>query len=88
MSIKFKMYGIGIVFLLAIGCLTGVSLYEVVSIRSIYNDIVLRDVQGKINVLEINRDVNYVSRLTRNMMLGSNFEKDIVSLEKVINLNP
>lgn len=84
MSIKFKMYGIGIVFLLAIGCLTGVSLYEVVSIRSIYNDIVLRDVQGKINVLEINRDVNYVSRLTRNMMLGSNFEKDIVSLEKVI----
>lgn len=84
MSIKFKMYGIGIVFLLAIGCLAGVSLYEVFSIKSIYNDIVLRDIGGKINVLEINRDVNYVSRLTRNMMLGSNIEKDINGLEKVI----
>ncbi len=84
MSIKFKMYGIGVVFLLAIGCLTGVSLYEVISIRSIYNDVVLRDVAGKINVLEINRDVNYVSRLTRNMMLGSNIDKDIPSLERVI----
>ena len=27
MSIKLQMYGIGIVFILAIGCLTGVSLY-------------------------------------------------------------
>lgn len=84
MSIKFKMYGIGIVFFLAIGCLTGVSLYEVFAIKSIYTDVVLRDTGGKINVLEINRDVNYVSRLTRNMMLGSNIEKDILSLEKVI----
>lgn len=84
MSIKFKMYGLGVVFFLAIGCLAGVSLYEVFSIRSIYNDIVLRDIGGKINVLEINRDVNYVSRLTRNMMLGSNIEKDMQGLEKVI----
>ena len=84
MSIKLKMYGIGVVFLLAIGCLTGVSLYEVLSIKSTYNDVVLRDVGGKINVLEINRDVNYVSRLTRNMMLGSDIEKDIPSLERVI----
>ena len=35
-----------------------------------------------IDVLEINRDVNYVSRLTRNIMLGSNIEKDIKVLER------
>lgn len=84
MSIKFQMYGIGIVFFLAIGCITGASLYEALSIKSIYKDIVLRDIGGKIDVLEINRDVNYTSRLTRNMMLGSNLEKDIQSLENVI----
>ncbi|MCW7752992.1 methyl-accepting chemotaxis protein [Desulfobotulus sp. H1] len=84
MSIKLKMCVIGAVFLLAIGCLTGVSLNEVLSIRSLYTNVVLRDVGGKINVLEINSDLNYVSRLTRNMMLGSNIDRDLQSLERVI----
>jgi len=34
-------------------------------------------VKNKITILEINRDLNYISRLTRNIMLGSNFQKDI-----------
>ena len=35
------------------------------------------DVVGKITSLEIGKDINYVSRLTRDAMLGGNIEKDI-----------
>ena len=42
-------------------------------------------VKGEILVLDINRHMNYVSRLTRNIMLGSNYEKDMKKLEDRIN---
>ena len=38
-------------------------------------------VKGHILALDINRHMNYVSRLTRNIMLGSNYEKDMKKLE-------
>ncbi|HIQ25001.1 MAG TPA: hypothetical protein EYH43_03360, partial [Persephonella sp.] len=38
-------------------------------------------VKGHMLVLDINRHMNYVSRLTRNIMLGSNYEKDMKKLE-------
>lgn len=39
---------------------------------------------GKVALLEINRDVNYVSRLTRNIMLGSDYQKDMEKLDAKI----
>ncbi len=39
-------------------------------------------VQGHINVLKISRDMNYCSRLTRSIMLGDDYEKN---LKKLIN---
>ena len=41
-------------------------------------------VAGKVIVLEINRDMNYVSRLTRNIMLGSDIQKDLKKMKKRI----
>ncbi len=40
-----------------------------------------RAVAGKVITLEINRDMNYVSRLTRNIMLGSDIEKDLKKMK-------
>jgi len=40
-----------------------------------------KTVEGHVLVLDINRHMNYVSRLTRNIMLGSNYEKDMKKLE-------
>ena len=40
-----------------------------------------KTVKGHVLVLDINRHMNYVSRLTRNIMLGSNYEKDMKKLE-------
>ncbi len=43
----------------------------------------LRDkaVKGEVLTLQINADMNYISRLTRNIMLGANYEKDMKKLE-------
>lgn len=39
-------------------------------------------VKSKIAVLEISSDTNYISRLTRNVMLGSNMDKDMSSFKE------
>lgn len=39
-----------------------------------------QEMTAKVSTLEINRDLNYISRLTRNVMLGSNIEKDTKKL--------
>ncbi len=83
MSIKLKMLSIGSVVLIAIFCLSGISLVKITSLEKSYNTMMQREVGGKIDVLEINKDVNYVSRLTRNIMLGSNIDRDLGKMEKM-----
>lgn len=83
MSIKFKMVAISVLVLVAIGCLSVISLVEMNSFKHSYNEIMRLEVDGKIDVLEINRDVNYVSRLSRNIMLGSNIQKDLGKFRKM-----
>lgn len=84
MSIKLKLFGIGALIIFAICSLSGISLIKINSFQKNYTEMMERDVSGQVDVLEINRDVNYVSRLTRNIMLGSNIDKDIQSLEKML----
>lgn len=84
MSIKLKLFGIGALIIFAICSLSGISLIKINSFQKNYTEMMERDVSGHVDVLEINRDVNYVSRLTRNIMLGSNIDKDIQSLEKML----
>lgn len=84
MTIKKKLFftGLGIF----IGCLV-FSTITVMNLRKIQNNFVQFkefSMAGKIALLEINRDVNYVSRLTRNIMLGSNIDKDIKKLHSRI----
>ncbi len=54
-------------------------------IESSFTDMKDKAVAGKVTVLEINRDMNYVSRLTRNIMLGSDIDRDLSKMEKRIN---
>ncbi len=42
-------------------------------------------VLGEVNVLQISRDMNYCSRLTRSIMLGDNFDKNYKKLTQRIN---
>ncbi len=84
MSIKNKMILICTLVVIGICGLISVSIIEIASVKKAYNQLKNKDLKAHIDVLEINRDVNYVSRLSRNIMLGSNIEKDLKKLKQRI----
>ena len=55
------------------------------SIGTQYNDLKDNSTLGAIYTLEIGKNLNYVSRTTRDIMLGGNYNKNITKLEKRIN---
>ena len=56
-----------------------------IKVEGSFIDLKEKAILGKVGILEINRDMNYVSRLTRNIMLGSNIDKDLAKMEDRIN---
>ena len=84
MTIKQKMIVIAGLIVLGIGGVLTVSLVGFSSMSESYSQMRNRDIASHIAVIEINRDVNYVSRLTRNIMLGSNIDKDSKKLDNML----
>ncbi len=81
MTIKQKLYSTGIGLVLACAVFSALSIWNLKKIEGDFNQYKDFAIAGKIALLEINRDVNYVSRLTRNVMLGSNLDKDLKKLD-------
>jgi len=67
--------------MLAMGAIAGVSLTALSDLGKTFETMKNIHIDGKMATLAINRDINYVSRLTRNIMLGSNYDKDMKSLD-------
>jgi methyl-accepting chemotaxis protein len=53
-------------------------------IESQYEHLHQNTMQGALQTLEIEKSLNYVSRVTRNIMLGGEYEKDITKLHETI----
>jgi len=70
-----------VIAVLAVGWLMTHSLGDA---REHFRLMARHDINGKIATLAIGRDLNYVSRLTRNVMLGSDIDKDTERLRKTI----
>lgn len=84
MTIKKKLYGAGLIFFIAFISFAAVNTYHLKQIKQDFSKVKDYSIKGKVALLEINRDVNYVSRLTRNIMLGSDYEKDLIKLKERI----
>ncbi len=80
MSVKLKMIALSFLVMAAVGGIAAISIEGASKIKTSFDLLSNRDIKGKIVTLEINRDLNYVSRLTRNIMLGSDIEKDMKQL--------
>jgi methyl-accepting chemotaxis protein len=85
MSLTKKMVVFGLsVFLL----LAGAFVLNLSSLRSIqleFETFSQKNLIGKITVLEIESDLNYISRLTRDIMLGNAYEENILKLKEYVN---
>lgn len=58
--------------------------FALASIGTQYNDLKNNSTSGALYTLEIGKNLNYVSRTTRDIMLGGNYSKNIKKLEKRI----
>lgn len=81
MTIKQKLYFTGVGLVLVCSVFSALTIWNLKKIEGNFQQFKDFSIAGKVALLEINRDVNYVSRLTRNIMLGSNLEKDLKKLD-------
>ncbi len=83
-SIKTKLYIILFLIVLSYIVMAGIVITYINKIENKVLNMETKTVRGQVLVLDILQNMNYVSRLTRNIMLGSDYQKDIKKLEQRI----
>ena len=81
-SIAKKMAIFGIVIFIVILLATIIKFNLIKEAKTNFNTYSQKAVAGKIFVLQIGKDLNYISRSTRDIMLGNAYEKNIEKIEK------
>jgi len=82
---KLSALGIGIGLVLLLSLIINYNLLK--KIKDDFEIYTQKIIKSKILVLEIEKNLNYISRCTRDIMLGGNYEKNINSIEKSSSLN-
>ncbi len=80
-SIRGKLQFILGLIIISYVVMASITIYNLTTIYNNVKELKERNLIGKIHTLEINRDLNYISRLTRNIMLGSDYDKDLKKLK-------
>lgn len=84
MTIKLKFTLL--VVMVVVACVAGAAFcgYQILSIFDEFESLVRTEITLKMEVLKAERDLNYVSRGTRNIMLGADYEKNIGALTETV----
>jgi methyl-accepting chemotaxis protein len=83
-SVRSKISLLTGVLLVALVSVAVFTIIQLLSIKSAFTQFSNGAVVLETTILEVNRDMNYVSRLTRSIMLGDNYQKNHSKLEKRI----
>ncbi len=76
------MFFIGVLLFLFVCGIVANQVYTHTLVTKGVKHIMDEPIKAKITTLEISSDTNYISRLTRNIMLGSNYDKDMKKVPK------
>ncbi len=79
MNRNLAFFSVTITFVALAAFVAGWGIY---SLNNAFFSLHQHEITTKIETIKIARDVNYVSRLTRNIMLGSDFDEDMHELEE------
>ncbi len=82
MSINRNIAFLGSVTIAFVALAAVVALWGIYSLNDAFVSLHQHEITTKIETIKIARDVNYVSRLTRNIMLGSDYDDDIQELKE------
>ncbi|NQY47935.1 MAG: methyl-accepting chemotaxis protein [Colwellia sp.] len=84
-SVKIKISLLTGVLLVALVSVATFTIVQLLSIEHAFTQYSQSAVVLETTILEVNRDMNYVSRLTRSIMLGDNYKKNHGKLDQRIN---
>ncbi len=84
LTIKSKLQLFGVLVFLVICLSTGVKFYLLKDAHKNFNFYSYNAVQGQLAVIQIGKDLNYISRCTRDIMLGNAYEKNIAKIKKSV----
>lgn len=84
-TLRGKLRGVVALNVLSILIVVGMACVTLFNLEKQFHQIRIEALNGQIASLAITRDINYVSRLTRNIMLGSNIKSDLKKLDARIN---
>jgi len=81
LTISKKIFIFGIIVFFVVSFATGIKYYMIDKADKNFDIYSNNAVTGKILVLEIGKELNYISRCTRDIMLGNDYEKNIQKIE-------
>lgn len=84
MSLKKRMVAFSGCIILFVLILSIFACVGVSRLNTDFQQLLSHEITTKIETIKVGREVNYVSRLTRNIMLGSNFDKDAKHLDETV----
>ena len=75
-----------LVVLVVMSCVLGAAFcgFKIMNLFTVFQSLIDTEVTTKVELVKVGREINYVSRLTRNIMLGSDYEKDMKKLDESI----
>ena len=82
MTIKSKMVIFGFITIAFVALVSILAIRGIFKLSSSFATLQQHEITTKIETIKIGREVNFVSRLTRNIMLGSDYDKDIKKLDE------
>ena len=84
MSIKIKMYLLALVITT---CVSAMAITAIVSVRNLSEEFHLlrsHEIVTQQSVIKVSRDMNYLSRLSRDIMLGGDYERDTRAVSDIV----
>lgn len=84
MSIKIRMLLLALVIMICVSALALISTLSMDNLSEKFHSLYTHEIATEISIIKVGRDLNYLSRLSRDIMLGGNYEKDMQDVDAII----
>src|SRR6185369_14170226 len=84
MSIRIRMFLLALVITVCVSAMAVTAIVSMSTLSDNFHSLRTHEIVTEINVTGLNRDLNYLSRLSRDIMLGGDYERDMEALDDII----
>jgi PAS domain S-box-containing protein len=84
MSIRIKMFLLALVITICVSIMAATAIINMSRLSENFHSLRSHEIVTEMNVTGLSRDLNYLSRLSRDIMLGGDYERDMEAVDNVI----